>query len=97
MDADMTTPNKCEHYTPWEGGDIQENHDGSARCTDCGKRWVPSDVLEEAATVIRRLRGWLPVPSQIEWEESRERLTATDRESMATLARIDAVLGRPTP
>ncbi len=90
----MTTPNKCPtgHYgTP--GCAPLDPEGDCVVCDDCGARWVPSDVLEEArraCLAIKALEGVeLEFPEGTGWQQMRDAATYAHR----ALARIDAVLG----
>lgn len=80
----MTTPSKCEHSEI-----IQQSSmfDGRPYCRECEVRFIPSDVLEEARACIVALV-----------QEFHDMARGSDNEGLvtATLARIDAVLGKKT-
>lgn len=42
--------------------------------------------VEELETIVRRLRGWLPVPDQLEHDDQKHRVAVLDRESLAALS-----------
>lgn len=97
------TSDKCEHGRALKTGlatgrlvsRVVADDRGYAICMDCGKRWVPEDLLREAARVIEiyriRVRGEVtpkdaPPGAKAQAASALEYLVSLSR-------RIDAVLG----
>jgi hypothetical protein len=79
----------CKHHSDNGKHGYLEMIDGAPTCLQCGLRFVPSDVLEEARGLVSEILEWDRLA------EYGENLPMRLVEGMrATLARIDGVLGK---